>query len=612
MTTPLWAPGTFYNPGALVRPRSAPPVDVGQPDNPGFETGNITSWSFTSGGGVGAFTSSTDQALSGTHSGKWAGGNGTGPESSIFGNLVNDERAAVNPGQTIIGKCYIKYNTNGQHTGSQGWARIAWYDASLAFISYTEAQSKVVGSGRNNRWNLSTVTGVAPSNAAFASMGAYMQARGGTFYIDDFSWNYAYAGPPAGLIFKAVQPNAGFSGSAEPTWPVTVGVQVVDNQVIWEAVLTSRVVWEASPILLSGSAEPVFPTLVGGVVVDGTIAWKAISRRIEDARCPNSKAVAIAASKIFAGDRDIIAFSATVNPLDWSTPNDAGYLPFGLQMYGSNPVAVLGLYRSNLIAFNSEGFQMWQVDQDPANMAFLDAVPVGSSYARANQPVANDLIFLNPVGFRNISIAGASTNLQADGVGEPIDSLVTAEIKAAFEPIGLYWPAQGQFWGFFGAQAFVLTINATKNKSWSRYVFPAAIDDWTLLGNDLYLRAGDLVWKVDADALRDDEHVVGPDIVGTDFVGIIHWPHLDLGSFGAEKTMVGVDLVANASQSAVAISIGYDQRNLASRTPDYTVDPDTLPGQLIAFPLSAPSFDLRLTFAAGQTWEWFAANLYVL
>jgi hypothetical protein len=276
-------------------------------------------------------------------------------------------------------------------------------------------------------------------------------------------------------------------------------------------VLTSRVVWEAEPILVSGGTEPEWPTLVGGTVVDNTIAWRAISRRIEDERCPQSKVVAIAASKIFAADNDIIAFSATVNPLDWSTPDDAGYIPFGLNTYGSNPVTALGLYRGNLIAFNSEAFQMWQVDQDPANMAILDAVPVSCTFPHSVQSVANDLVFCNPVGIRNINIAGASTNLQAGQFGEAVDPLVTAKINAAeFEPLGLYYPARGQYWLLFGPEAFVLTINGTKDQSWSRYVFPEEITDWTLHGDQLYLRTSTgKVWHVTEDALQDDMYSIG-------------------------------------------------------------------------------------------------------
>src|SRR5690606_22485058 len=164
------------------------------------------------------------------------------------------------------------------------------------------------------------------------------------------------------------------------------GVQVIDNDVIWEAVLLSRVVYEARPILRSGLTEPDWPESVGAFVVDNTISWETATRQVEEA--PNSKVVAITASKVFAADGDIIRYSATVNPLDWSSPDNAGYLPSGLNQNGSNDTAVLNIYRSNLVAFSSSTFQNWQVDEDPANMALLDVMEgIGSTWQHAAQPV---------------------------------------------------------------------------------------------------------------------------------------------------------------------------------------------------------------------------------
>jgi len=611
MTTPAWQPGTIYNPGALVRPLSAQPVDVGQPDNPGFETGDLTSWDWTTAGGA-----NIDPTVQGTT--KFAGASAlrwVGAAGSVEGgrrlDLVNEERAVVTPGQNIQGDCYILYNTAGFQPGSSGYACIYWFDSGDVLISVTEG-SDVDNTLGANRWGHSHVNGTAPANAAFASLGARLLSSGGDVYADNFSWNYTSSSVPDGLIFQAVQTDAGYSGNAEPTWPTVLGNTVVDNEVTWEAVATSRVTWEATPILKSGGSEPTWPTVPGGHVVDNTISWEAVSRRIEDERCPNTKIVAIAASKIFAGDDDIIGYSATVNPLDWSTANDAGYIPYGLNNFGSNPVTALGLYRTNLVAFNSEGFQMWQVDQDPANIAILDSGPVSCIYDKTPQPVANDLAFLTSVGLRNLNIAGASTNLQMDGVGEPIDPLVKAEITAGdYEPFSLFWPKTGQHWTIFGPQAFVLTVNGTKDKSWSRYVFPEAITDWTLDGDDLILRTEThKVWRVTDEASLDDEHEVGEDIVGEEFEGVIHWPFLDFGTVGVDKELQGFDLVATAPEG-VAVSIGYNQRNINDRTEDYDVDPDTINDQVVPFPMTAPSFDLRLTFAADQSWEWFAANLYL-
>lgn len=502
MTIPVWTPGTLYNPGALVIPATTPAIVQSAPTNGSFEEGD-TGWDKDAGWTIGQYGQSFG---GGTWSAQW---NATGTAGIRNNNVV-----PVGAGDRIKANCAVQQGASS--AGQAGAAIILlWLDDSMAQISNTVGN--VVDSGSGSEWKGSEVNGIAPAGAAFVQIqiNAFRNSGGSPLWVDYVIWDYTYAAPPEGLIYKAVQADAGFSGGTEPTWPQSVGLTVVDNQVTWEAIVATRVVWEASPILVSGSTEPTWPTSIGGTIADNTIVWKAVTRQIEDAKCPQSDAVAIAASKVFAVDDDIIRYSATVNPLDWSTIDDAGYLPFGLQTLGSNPARVLGLYRSNLVAFNAEGFQMWQVDQDPASMAFLDAVPVGSTYAQAQQPLANDLIFLNDVGVRNIAIAGASTNLQADAVGQPIDSLVRAKIAAGeFTPTGLYYPAMGQYWLFFGDEAFVLTINGAKKKSWSRYVFPEEITYWTLHGNDLYLRtAEDHIWRVDQDAVADDVTTGGVSLI---------------------------------------------------------------------------------------------------
>lgn len=579
MATPTWQPGTIYPPGALVRPRSTAPVDVGQPNDPGFESGLLDDWDWSTDGGANIDpTVQSVTKFAGTYALRWVGAAGT-VEGGRALALVNGERAAVTPGQNIQGDCYILYNTGGFTPGSSGYARIYWYDAADVLLSITDG-SDVDNSLGANRWGHSHVNGTAPPNAAFASMGAYLLSSGGDVYVDNFSWNYAVSGVPAGLIFKAVQDDAGYSDSVEPTWPTVLGNTVVDNEVTWEAVATSRVTWEATPILKSGSSEPTFPTLPGGNVVDNTIVWEAISRRVEDENCPNTKTVIIAASKIFAGDDDIIKFSATVNPLDWTSANDAGYLPFGLKTFGANPVAAMGLYRANLVAFNSQGFQMWQVDEDPANMAFLDAVPIGSTYPKTWVPVANDLAGLTAVGIRNIGIAGASTNLQADGVGEPIDPLVKAKIKeleSDDDVLSLFWPATGQHWTIFGDEAFVLTVNAAKKKSWSRYVFPEAIVAWTLEGNTLVLRTETgKVWEMDDEVFQDDVYSVSDPLVlsgsNSALTNSLSWDEAEVGDeniayYSLERsTGVGSTSFAEIAQIPGGDPREYDDEDLAQTT----------------------------------------------
>jgi hypothetical protein len=429
--TAVWEAGKTYVPGSLVRPVTAPAVTSGQPANASFESGTAN-WTLPSG-----YSVTTNAHYDGAHALQY---DGSGPASA-----VSTDQRPVTPGQSITASVMVQQGKSG--SGKAGGAvLLLWYDASHNQLSYNAGNTVLSGSGGS--WGRSSVTAAAPDNAAFVAVGISCSKNSGySMWVDAVSWDYSYFVPSAGLVYKAVQPAPGKSAANEPAWPPVLGQQVIDNQVIWEAVSASQIVWTARPINKSGPTEPLWPQVIGAFVHDGTIDWQATTPRITDPNCPNTKIVAIAASKVYAADDDIIRYCATVNPLDWTTANDAGYLPYGLQTYGSNPVMALGLYRSNLAAFNAEGFQMWQVDEDPSASALLDALPVGSTHHQALSPVSNDLFFLSSQGVRTIGIAASSTNLQAGDVGMPIDDLIKDAIASTeIEPIGIFVPAMGQYW----------------------------------------------------------------------------------------------------------------------------------------------------------------------
>lgn len=608
MANPIWTPGTFYVPGATVRPATTTPVSTPEIPNASFESGNVE-WTTGANWTITTQFDGDDPVFAGLRYAYFAG---SGASDS---RIVSQTNFPVRVGQRIRASCMV---LRGKFTG--GRIELDWLDANEVLLFSSQGNTIETRHSFQGDWRKSEVEAFAPAGAAFVRVAGFGYRTESSFklYLDAFTWDYSYAPEGSGLVFTAVQTDAGFSGTTEPLWPSVNGQQVVDNEVIWEAIDGSRVVWEATPIIVSDYYEPDWPLEVGASVADNTAVWTAVSRRVTDEKCPNSAVVAIASSKVFAADDDVIGFCATVNPLDWVAEEDAGYLPFGLQNFGAMPVKAMGLYRGNLAAFNSQGYQIWQIGEDPETHALLDSGPIGCIWPRTPLAVMNDLVFLSAVGVRNIGVAGASTNLQVGNLGQAIDSLVIEKLRddnpysRADDPFSLYIPAYGQYWLIFGAEAFVLTINGAKQMSWSRYEFSEAITDWTLDGDELLLRTvNNRVWRLSDEALYDDTRI--NDYEGGDnipFSGLAHWPHLDLGSFGVEKQFVGFDLVATAPEG-VSVSIGYDQRDLDARTVPYTMDADSLPGKLVPIVVTAPSFDMKLVFAPGQRWEWQAACLYI-
>jgi hypothetical protein len=512
-----WKGGTNYAPGAVVIPTSNQGAFVNAIPNGDFEGGSgAGGWTFTDPGGTIQWAYSSTLPYQGSECISVPGGAGMGAQGA-YATMTG--HAAVTPGQSVTATAYLDPNNSGANLTL--WIQLNWYNSSDGIISSSgNQQNEQEGGG----YRLASVTATAPPGAAFArvSIGAGSGTSGrNAGFCDLVSWNLATPAPITNFLFEAVQPAAGSSAATEPTWPTVLGNEVIDGAVTWKAIGTSIITWQAIPIMYSGLTAPTFPTVIGNAVHDfstysningyvttfTSMSWEAVDRHISDPKDPNSIAVAIGASHVFAGSNDIVPYSAAVNPTDWSSSNNAGYLPTGLNNYGDNPVTVLALYRGNLIVFNAGGYQMWQIDPDPQNMAFLDAQPVGSLWPRAAQSVSNDLIFLTEIGVRNLGTIGATANMAIGNTGQAVDPLILAQIQAAtYDPFSIYYPGRGQYWLIYGPQVFVLTINGLSgNKSWSRYIFPQVITDATLLNGFLYLRtANNLVWQINGAASGDD------------------------------------------------------------------------------------------------------------
>lgn len=597
----VWQAGTLYVPGAVVQPSTGQGAFIDAIPNGDFEAGT-SGWTFN-----------TPWAIS--SSGPFQGSQCAEYTSSapFTADLIMADPGVVTPGQSVTATAQLQGDSDSTVT-----IALKFYDGSDTLIN------TVVGTS-NGGLNIAphyvagTVTAVAPAGAAgvrvaFTATTGSHSARAGR--VDLVSWNLETPAAVSNFIYEAVQAVAGTSASTEPTWPTTEGDTVVDGGVTWQAVGSSIITWTAHPIMESGATEPTWPTVVGTTVSDGTMAWVATDRRITDVNCPHTKVVCIGASHVFCGDDDIVAYSAAVDPTDWSSSNNAGYLPTGLNDYGDNPVAALMLYRSNLVVSNAGGYQMWQIDPDPTNMAILDGEPVPCTATRSGQPANDDLVFLSPVGIRNIGTAGAAGNLQAGNFGKQVDTLVKAliaQMPDGVDALGMFYPGTGQYLLFFGSKAMVLTINGSASQmSWSQYNLPYVVTDWGILAGSLYIRttdptAGDLILRFDEDTLTDDwideTHFVP-------FTGTVWYQYLDLGPIGLEKMMEGFDLSINGT---LTLSVGYNQKDTSQVTDGYAIDGDTMTETgCVPFPVSGVSFQVRLEIDANQAWEIQMLNIYIV
>lgn len=636
MATPKWAPSTLYPNGSIVVPRTVVPgTPVAALTNPDLETGDATGWSLTAG-----MTISNANHYTGSWCIRCEGAAGEL-------RAINEARATV-PGMIMRGTCWYK---QGRADAGQniGYCTLTFYDAGMVQIG-DEVRGSAVASGKDGAWHMSTVQAPAPQNAAFVSVGGLSVRTNSKFSAFDTFTLANVGGANNGLVYRAVQPDTGRSAGVEPVWPLALGLQVVDGEVIWEAIYGARVTYRARPILKSGAVEPAWQTELGSSTVDNTISWQLDSRRIDDENCPNSKVVVLDQNKIYAADDDIIPYCAVNNPHDWTTKNNAGYLPFGNGAYGSTPVSAMGLYRGRLMALNGEGMQDWQIDPDPALNQRLNSLPIGSTYHRSFAPFANDAMLLTAVGIRSMGLAAMTSNLAIGDAGAPVDTLVQAcmyrEGKPGLDPLGLYIPSAGQYWCIFvGDEArpsgaagsytdlpmvpwddmslvYVYAVSEVgKIGGWQRYYFPFPIHAATTAINEigetvLAVRSGDDIIHIHERYLNDlMAPVGGGDVDGTGGDPIfarIQWAWLEMGGqIGQDKTVEAVDLVGDADALyPPMISMGWNQKLPDAFTTPYALPADTVPDEPVAFELTGPSISVRLEYNGGA-WKFAVLNVYL-
>ena len=170
---------------------------------------------------------------------------------------------------------------------------------------------------------------------------------------------------------------------------------------------------------------------VAALYTDGTIAhWTAAvdgsaAERVTSTNCPHSAGVQIAASRIFAVDGAVVRYSKVGNPTDWSGSDDAGFLPVGRAAGGRDDATALALYDDKLVVFFPDALQVWQVDEDPAQMGLIQHIAgTGTRCPRAVAQIGGHTIFLTGDGYRLIDTQRESQRIIVREVGSPIDALV--------------------------------------------------------------------------------------------------------------------------------------------------------------------------------------------
>ncbi len=322
---------------------------------------------------------------------------------------------------------------------------------------------------------------------------------------------------------------------------------------------------------------------------------------VVDANCPNGSSIAKGAEKIFCAQLENVHFCATNAPRDWTTANDAGFLPTGRQTSGASTTAsALGIHRNKLAVFAEDSIQTWNIDPDPTRMSFDQAIKgIGIRGFRHVEEVGGELFFLSNFGIRAVRTQMYQELIEDTDVGSPIDELVDEQADLTSHRITVHYERGGQFWSIMGDTAFVFSYSKTsKLSAWSIYEFAFSIDWAAVLNGELYLRSGDDVYKVQEDTFTDD---------GSIYPVSGMTPYLSFKRPGILKSITGLDVVSDGTAD---YKVYFDSRDDTALMAISSVANDTRPGGLIPVGASGTEIAVGFTNEDDQDFRLDAINLH--
>ena len=425
------------------------------------------------------------------------------------------------------------------------------------------------------------------------------------------------------------------TGGIEPVWPIVPGNTVVDGTATWTAIGRNI----TDPNCPQSNSAVVAAGKVWAIDVTGKVrfcgvanarAWSTVDAKwtpgvwynigdlvfdvnnfVQKCTSPGTSGQPPPDFSTLNGGVTNEAGAGTPSWINYgiAAPGDAGYLPISLQASGDTTPLSLGLYRGNLVVFTGSGFQIWQIDQNPANSVILDAFEgVGTPFLRGAASIAGDLYFVTLSGIRSLSTVAVSGNFQPGDAGMPIDQLVAPNLSMAdtFSPFSCYVPNLGQYWFVNGQNVYVMSnYPALAVGGWSRYTLPWTPVYTSTLNGILYVIANDgNLYHLNQGYYQDD--TAGAASV---YTMQIVWPYEVLGrhtmfqpfaTMGYEKIVRGVDLITSVPMT---LQCGYDESDLTKLTPAITVGPDDRVGGIVPVEVMCESFSPQLSHAVNQAAE---------
>ena len=202
-------------------------------------------------------------------------------------------------------------------------------------------------------------------------------------------------------------------------------------------------------------------------------------------------------SKMYAVIGKILYFSAVNDPMQWDAGTGHGYINLSLQDSDSETLSALEVYYDKLAVFSSEAIQIWAVDPDPLQNAFVQLLRSTGTLAPRSplQYGSGDVLYLDESGIRSVKARDSSNSAAVSDIGSPVDPALLALRRAKGDAymntgIALLEPSVGRFWLVFSDEIYVLSyFPGPKITAWSHYSLEFTVAHAVTCGGRIFLRS---------------------------------------------------------------------------------------------------------------------------
>tara|TARA_R110000824_G_scaffold90574_1_gene221157 strand:- start:118 stop:1632 length:1515 start_codon:yes stop_codon:yes gene_type:complete len=328
---------------------------------------------------------------------------------------------------------------------------------------------------------------------------------------------------------------------------------------------------------------------------------------ISDVNCPNTKSIAISSSKVFAigtnaTGQAYVKYSATEDPTDWTTPDDASGtlgLPVGLESGDDDDIVAVGTYRGDLLAFMTNNIQLWKTDPDPTQISLETVIDNAYiTFTDSQAPIGQDTVFLNDGGFFAAGQLLYTDRMDTGDIGSQISSVVGPKIAAdalTNEPVAVHWAALNQYICAIKDEMFVLSASPSSQlQAWSQYTLPTGftVEDMISFREFCFCKIttddGSFIYSFNPDKTIDDTYGAFTSDINVQ----IQSAYQSLGAQGRWKKIYGMDALFTGTAN---VQHRWDARTPSEKTTAVSLTSDTRPGPMIPVELMTTEISFDIT-----------------